>query len=613
MTDTCQAAKQTILGDDIDVVSFDLFDTLVFRPLFSNREHLLLFCTWARSEYQIDIEAERLSAASEMNDPYATLELIWRHIAEKKNFSLEFAKELMEEEFKFDLRNLCAAKLGMELYQSAMSAKKRIIVLSDMYYSSSQISQILHKCGYFNVSAIYVSCEKRAVKRSGDLFRVAVQDEGVWPSSRLLHLGDNYSADSSGALCAGVTALHIPSNRRWFEQKWALIGKSEIGSVYESAVYGTALHWLAEKLRLPHRDDENILLFSGFVLFPMLIHAAIVLHTDATIQDRGKYNRLNFVSRDGFLMKSAYDALSFLFPDATPSQYLYTSRISGELLTQMSIADRLQSSAVTPSCTLERFIQVAVGSDSLRERMLAEIDALLLCLSVRQNLPECRRALEKYHSDLESDLTMQRQATTTYYRQNVGDCQRVLLVDCGFRGTISRLLTEGFHGTIKFDKFFLWEKRENRENDARMGTRTFTLFKQKTGHCLAPMAEAFFSDPGGSCIGFKPDPDGLPVPRFDDEWYPREMRAVIDCVQSAAMQLIYRFVEQHGAWLKLFPPSSFSCCFSVYKRFARSLGNRIFDHIRYKESFSPVMEEKTLLTMIYEKMGSDNDQNTTLC
>lgn len=148
MTEELLAAERAMNREDVKVISFDLFDTLVSRPLFSNREHLRLFTAWLRAEYRLDIGEDRLTAPRRMRDPYATLSEIWRFLAAERGLAPGMAERLADAEFAFDLRCLRPSALGQRLYSLAAATGKRILLLSDMYYSSRQIGRILETFGY---------------------------------------------------------------------------------------------------------------------------------------------------------------------------------------------------------------------------------------------------------------------------------------------------------------------------------------------------------------------------------------------------------------------------------------------------------------------------------
>lgn len=237
----------------------------------------------------------------------------------------------------------------------------------------------------------------------------------------------------------------------------------------------------------------------------------------------------------------------------------------------------------------------------MQQILYAELDSNTLNISVRDRAGDCQKALQKHEKELSDDFMVQKEAAWNYYAKCVDGSHRLLLVDCGFRGTISKLLTEGFHNEVLFDKFFLWEKPINRFHDASTGTKTYVLFSEKRGHCCASMAETFFSEPTGSCVGFRFNQAMEPVPRFEAAWYPQDMKHVVEQTQKIALELVADFSRRYEGMIPLLGTASMERCFSTYSAFSESEAARIFARIRFKESFSPQMEADSLLCILKKK------------
>lgn len=601
LADEYRRAEHIIDSSNCDVISFDLFNTLVYRPLFSNHDHLRLFASWVYSEYHLDIEKQRMSASLDMDNPCASLREIWEFIGYKHKLDPDLVYKLADEEFEFDLSFLRERTIGKKLYAYAVSKNKRVLIITDTYYASDQVRRILNKFGYQHVERVYTSCDCKAVKRTGSLFKNVLSIEKIPNSNCMLHIGDNESADYAGAKIGGIQAVLIPSDRKWFESRWNIIDKREISSVYDSAIWGAALHWLANQSFVNEDIDERISLFAAFVLFPLLIHLAITLHTNANVQDKNTYKCLDFVSRDGFLMKKAYDILANQYPNSLPSRYFYTSRIVGELLTAGDLENRLSQQSITSDCTLRQYIKIMILDNALRKKLMNELNVQTLNMRIKDNKSECEKALEQYSLDLCSAFDIQKQDAADYYNQMIEQSQRILLVDCGFCGTTSRLLTNWSCGKFLFDKFFLWEKDANALNDAMIGTKTYVLFTKKRGRCCAPMVEAFFSEPFGSCIGFRKNREGGLDPYFEDDWYPQEMRIMIEGVQSIALELVNIFKENYKGVLSILGITTMDSFFSAYSNFTNSEAVSLYSDIRFKESLSPQIAEDSLLDILQRK------------
>ena len=103
MDDIINAVKKQISSKTVKIVSFDLFDTLVCRPVLHTKDMLRLFARRIKLDYHIDIEHERLNAPTILDNPFLSLSEIWEYVVKKKGLSSYLAKEFAKKEFEFDL------------------------------------------------------------------------------------------------------------------------------------------------------------------------------------------------------------------------------------------------------------------------------------------------------------------------------------------------------------------------------------------------------------------------------------------------------------------------------------------------------------------------------
>jgi len=597
------AAKKQISNSTVQIVSFDLFDTLVCRPVLHTKDMLRLFARHIRMNYHIDIEQDRLQAPIILDNPFLSLPEIWAYIAHKKEFSSSLARKLAEEEFEFDLTYITPKAVGKLLFEHARSIGKQIAVISDMYYSSAQLRRILEKCGYSDISIVLVSCEQKATKRTGALFQIMLNQTPSVPVHHHLHIGDSLRADYSPAILLGMQSAQIPSNRDLIINQYG--GKKILSlfgdSLYESFIYGTAINFLCSGTNISFSLD----FFAHMLLYPMLLHISLFLLNNQDIQQCSTYQSLYFVSRDGFLMKRAYDNLRQFFSDSLPSEYLLASRVACSVLQENDCWERLDADFLPVGATLADYIMVSIARESLKQQIQSELASAQLAQLVKGQHQICKEILSDYSESLQADFQVKKEATQKYYSSKIGNAKRALLVDCGFNGTIASMLTEGFQGICKFDKVFLWNNKRNSAKDFSLGTQTFPVFTEKKGHCLAPMAEAFFSECSGSCIGFTESTNGEISPLFDDMWCPLPMLSDITAAQSIALMDVNEVCESFTNIIPLLGASSLDSIMDLIQLYFMDCdtASTIFKNIRFKETYSHRPSEESLAAMIIRKNG----------
>ena len=170
--------------------SFDIFDTAIFRKVFEPQDIFTLIEEEKGNNFKKKrIEAEK--KASEKNH-YYTLEEVYEFLPE---FSIE-------DEINTEIANIYANNEILEEYNKD---PENSIFVSDMYLTSDKLQRILEGVGYIN-PRIFVSCEMKAYKASGELFRKV---EEKLNRQINVHYGDNYMADIVGAKEAGIPETHF--------------------------------------------------------------------------------------------------------------------------------------------------------------------------------------------------------------------------------------------------------------------------------------------------------------------------------------------------------------------------------------------------------------------
>lgn len=188
-----------------DVVSFDVFDTLIFRPyekptdLFFELEKENGLFDFHDVRIQSEIDARSLSKKGhqevDIQDIYEEVE---KHYKFKKE---EYVRREIDKEV-----SICYANPDFLDVCRLLSIKGvKMIAVSDMYLPAKVIRTILEKCGYTNINDIYVSCEYGAGKYDGSLQRVVHERIGL--EKKIIHIGDNYGSDVKNSNRAGWTAI----------------------------------------------------------------------------------------------------------------------------------------------------------------------------------------------------------------------------------------------------------------------------------------------------------------------------------------------------------------------------------------------------------------------
>lgn len=201
--------------DKADIVSFDIFDTLIMRKIFSPEDVFRLLGEKVRAELNIDcgIDSIRSQAAAQCG-PHATISEIYQQIKKTTNLTDKNIMDIMQLEKDTDI-DLCIARRDMvDLYEYCISVGKEVYLISDMYYTLSDIKRILDKCGVTQPDDehIWISCEKKSDKISGSIWKH--YSEIVCEANKdasCLHIGDNKIGDVQNPAKYGIDSYYIMS------------------------------------------------------------------------------------------------------------------------------------------------------------------------------------------------------------------------------------------------------------------------------------------------------------------------------------------------------------------------------------------------------------------
>ena len=234
------------------VISFDIFDTLIMRNGLWNE-----YAKWLVGDALV--KAGRISNPEEYIKIRNSVEL---QLRAKKNFKGDVSykeiirsivrydewkefRDIISHEYDYDLWEMVPRTEVSKIFKELVDSGKRVIFVSDMYYSSLQIRQMLSKCGIKGEIPLYVSSECRRRKDRGDIWEVVLSSEKI-QASELLHIGDNMVSDIQIPCDNGISTLYLMNAVDRVEQAGYKLGPSfpNISSYEERELFGAIVKYL---------------------------------------------------------------------------------------------------------------------------------------------------------------------------------------------------------------------------------------------------------------------------------------------------------------------------------------------------------------------------------
>ena len=212
-----------LAGGEIDVLSVDVFDTLLWRRVPEPADlFLVLGHTLAASGKLAggvspagfaDLRRAAERAAREKAEAatgYREIRLpdIYAQLPESL-FAPDFGRAAqVDMELACEGRMVVADEALTALMSEAKAVGVCVILVSDTYFTAAQLRALLDAagCGDLALDRIYVSTEAGRPKYR-DLFDVILADLGAAPA-RMVHIGDNHGADVAPCAARGIGAVH---------------------------------------------------------------------------------------------------------------------------------------------------------------------------------------------------------------------------------------------------------------------------------------------------------------------------------------------------------------------------------------------------------------------
>lgn len=418
-----------------EVVSFDLFDTLIFRPFSEPADvfHHMGLRLGIMDFKRIRMEQEVLARKRKFEEAghyEVTLGEIWQQMERETGIAAEYGMGL-ETELE---RKFCYANPYMkEVFQSLAARSSegpKLIVVSDMYMPSDFLLRLLEENGYTGIEKLYVSCEYRAGKANGELYKTVKEE---YKGLSIAHVGDNSHSDVKMAEKAGIKAFYYPNVNRKARDYRAYDMSPVIGGAYR----GIVDNHIYSGLYRHSREYEYGYIYGGLfaVGYCRFIHEYCV---------KNQVDRLLFLSRDGDILKKVYDRLYA----GEDTDYVYWSRAAAaKLMAEYNRYDYFRRfiyhkvnqgkkiSEILSAMELDGFAELldAWRQDTDSQTAASEVRSCD-CLTDK-NADALKGFLQEHFDRVLDCYERQRRGAELYYRKRLTGCRKAVAVDIGWAGS----------------------------------------------------------------------------------------------------------------------------------------------------------------------------------
>jgi FMN phosphatase YigB (HAD superfamily) len=446
-------------GDDIAVVSVDVFDTLLWRRVAEPenafalvgarlaQRGMLADDVWPDVFAGLRAEAEERARAAQRaagGGPEVTLAAIYEELPERV-FAGAGRTAAVEHELEVE-RDLLVCDLDvLALIRAARERGKRVVAVSDTYFDEPQLRRLLDRPPLRpeEVDAVFASSAHGAGKGSG-LWSLVLEALGCRPE-QVLHVGDNHDADVRAAQALGVRPVFFERRpaalQRALRREAALPGGGPDpaqGDHGLSAVRAKTLH-RAERETLPS-ELRPYWEYGAAALGPVLAGFA------EWAQERGRaagVSKLFCLMREGELLSGLINAAAPAAADPVRAQPIWLSRqVCARAAIVEGAHEELEALFVRRNLPTLREFCATLGLEpgelpTLSDRADARLDDAGLGDAV---IDEIVYDAELRNRVVAASRELRRRVVRSVQEQVPAGERRIVLVDLGWGATVQGLL-----------------------------------------------------------------------------------------------------------------------------------------------------------------------------
>lgn len=341
-----------------DVISFDIFDTLIMRKTLLPTDVFEIVGQKAAQEGIVieNFKGLRMMAERESVVNHANIYDIYFVFQKLTGISDQHRIRLIEIEVEIEEQVLIPRVKMIELFQFAVNLDKKVCIISDMYLPEKIVGGILEKLGIEGYRKLFVSCDYCCSKGSGIYDVVKRQVTG----KNYLHIGDNPIADGECAKNSGYDTFIIKkaidmldlSSYSQLRQITRTINERSMLGLYIANIFN-------DPFTLYHSHGkaavEDCYKFGYLFIAPLVAKFMIWLIEE--IETR-KFDDILFSARDGYLIFQLYKNMKVYknLCDLPKGIYFPTSRLLNASVSRMTEEDIRYSAGQPRSYTPEKML-----------------------------------------------------------------------------------------------------------------------------------------------------------------------------------------------------------------------------------------------------------------
>lgn len=517
-----------------DLISWDLFDTLVDRPfihpheLFQALEDKIKHMTnnVYMPFHMLRRESERLARVQFANNRREVqFKEIYTCLSDKSKLEDKHIEALKNLELFAEKNCIKPRRLMKRTWDFANIFGKVRSIITDIYLDEDFIKEVVTANGYGEYDQLLVSSETRTRKEDGSIFpEYIARTNETYGKGKFLHIGDNPRADGEMARKYGITTHVIPKAVEQMRRSYygKLMDKALRHNSYDTSLIAGMIANKFFSSPRAHFDNAGIGNHDLYNLGYSVVGPFLVSYVQWVIRrlQTNRAERVYFLARDGYLIMKVYEIFRKVFSDLPEYRYLLCSR-RGVAVPGIFNLDNIFETAMLNYgvTTVENFLSSRFGLS------VKDIPAHILKKygfkadgSSKIHFPDDLGVTNSFVADIQDLILLKAEEERRLYcdyleEEGVYDAINIAMVDIGYSGTMQRKIKsitgKSFIGlymlthnyvlpSFRHEIFEGW--LGNYDNQRSSARHTFNDY--------IPLLESMLSSDAGSFVNFYIDEEG---------------------------------------------------------------------------------------------------------
>ena len=506
-----------------DVISFDIFDTLITRKIYDPDDLFKLMGKKLEIEDFLEKRKKAEQKARQELKKDVNLDEIYNYY--QKLYSTDSQKiQKLEEELELDF---CIPRKDMlEVFKELIENDKYIILTSDMYLKKDTITKMLKKCGFSGYKDFYVSNDLNLRKDTKTIWPFLLEK---YNNKKIIHIGDNYNSDYLYPKEFEIDTIKIENGKQLFSR---LEINNYIQEFISSNIDNSILVGLIMNKGMFNSPFQKLELDS-IDNFSYVFHGPIInAYLNYISEETKNEDILLFLAREGYYLQQLYEKYCDIYKKKKKeSVYFLASRKAATTANMNCLEDIIK--------TLDNEFH---GNISDFFKQIYEIDykendfPIVLPADKEKVIP----IVNKYEKEILKITNKQKENYLQYISETIKDYKKkkMAIIDLGYSGTIQFQLSKLTN--MEYSGYYLTNSKTVKKYSKNSKLNFLFDINQNSDYekiyHYSLILEYFLSAPYGQLIKFNKDKKTV-KPVYNDD--------VLDENKKKTLEKIYQNVVEY--------------------------------------------------------------------